>query len=61
MNNLNSIKYRILFTDVVIIVLATLLAFSLRFSVSADSGDLVGPIQIGGTVLPILWVIVLIL
>lgn len=60
MKNLNNLKYLILLTDALVIVVATLVAFVFRFSVNDASADLVGPIQIGGSILPILWIIVLI-
>jgi len=60
MKQLNNLKYLIILTDALVISAATLLAFSLRFSVNDASADLAGPIQIGGTILPVLWILVLI-
>ena len=60
MKNLSNLKYLILLTDALVISVATLLAFVFRFSVNDASADLVGPIQIGGSILPVLWILVLI-
>jgi len=60
MKNLSNLKYFILLTDALVISVATLLAFVFRFSVNDASADLVGPIQIGGSILPVLWILVLI-
>lgn len=54
------LKYRILATDAVIIVIATLLAYGVRFGVDPVPNSLVGPIQVVGTLLPVFWLLVLI-
>ncbi len=48
-------------TDFLVLVAATLIGFSARFDASAIDQSLVGPIQIGGTVAPIVWLVVLVL
>jgi exopolysaccharide biosynthesis polyprenyl glycosylphosphotransferase len=60
MGNPATLKYRILATDAVVIVLATALSFSFRFSDEATPAALIGPIQIVGTLLPIFWLLVLV-
>jgi hypothetical protein len=50
-----TLKYRILATDAAIIILATLVAFALRFGNEDGQQQLFGPIQIVGTLLPIFW------
>ena len=60
MNNPATLKYRILLSDAVLIVLATLLAFALRFGSDPGQQQLFGSIQIVGTLLPIFWLLVLI-
>ena len=60
MGDPDSVKYRILLTDALIIAAATLLAFFVRFGDEAPTTALIGPIQIVGTLLPAFWIIVLI-
>lgn len=55
-----TLKYRILATDALVIIGATLLAFSARFGDEASASALIGPIQVVGTLLPIFWLLVLI-
>lgn len=54
------LKYRILATDALVIIGATLLAFTARFGDEASASALIGPIQVVGTLLPIFWLLVLI-
>ena len=51
----------ILITDAIVLVAATLLGFITRFSVADLDVALIGPIQVVGTVAPLLWIVVLIL
>ena len=60
MGDPGSVKYRILATDALIIVTATLLAFFVRFGNEASTSALIGPIQVVGTLLPLFWLLVLI-
>lgn len=60
MSDPGALKYRILATDAVIIVLATLLAFAIRFGDPTNPSGLLGPIQLVGTALPVFWLLVLI-
>lgn len=55
------VRIAILATDFIVLVAATLIGFVTRFSAPAVPESLVGPIQIGGTIAPILWVVVLVL
>jgi len=56
-----SVRIGILITDALVLVAATLLGFVTRFSIADLNVALIGPIQIVGTVAPLLWIIVLIL
>ena len=56
-----SVRIGILVTDALVLVAATLLGFVTRFSVADLDIALIGPIQIVGTVAPLLWIIVLVL
>ena len=56
----STLKIRILASDAAIIVVATLLAFALRFGNDAGQQQLFGSIQIVGTLLPIFWLLVLV-
>lgn len=56
-----SIRVAILFTDALVLIAATLLGFITRFSVADLEVALIGPIQIVGTVAPLIWIVVLIL
>lgn len=60
MGDPGALKYRILATDAVILVLATLLGFFLRFGDEASAAAVVGPIQLVGSLLPVFWLTVLI-
>jgi exopolysaccharide biosynthesis polyprenyl glycosylphosphotransferase len=60
MGNPETLKYRILASDALVIVLATALAFTVRFSEEATPAALIGPIQVVGTLLPIFWLLVLV-
>lgn len=55
-----TLKYRILATDALIIVLATILALFIRFGDAVAPQTAFGPIQIVGTLLPVFWLVVLI-
>ena len=56
-----SSRIAILATDAIVLVGATLLGFVTRFSVADLDVALIGPIQIVGTIAPVLWIFVLIL
>lgn len=58
--NQESIKYRILATDALIILSSTLFAYLLRFGVGTEGDSLTGQIQLVGTLIPIFWILVLI-
>lgn len=60
MGDPGKLKYRILATDAIVIVIATGLAFTVRFGDEAAPSTLIGPIQIVGTLLPLFWLTVLI-
>lgn len=61
MGNPDTLKYRILATDALVIIGATLLAFTVRFGDDGSGADaLIGPIQVVGTLLPVFWLLVLI-
>lgn len=51
----------LLITDFLILIAATLLGFVTRFDIAGMDQSLVGPIQIGGTIAPVLWLVVLVL
>lgn len=55
------LRIAILVSDGLILVAATLLGFVTRFSVTDLNVSLMGPIQIVGTVMPVLWLTVLVL
>lgn len=48
-------------TDFLVLIAATLIGFSARFEPSSIDQSLVGPIQIGGTIAPLIWLTVLVL
>ena len=54
-------RIAILLTDAAVLVATTLLAFSIRFPSEDLDVALVGPIQLVGTVAPLIWIVVLIL
>ena len=54
------LRYWILLSDAVIIVVATLTAYFTRFGNEAETASITGPIQIVGTLLPLFWLAVLI-
>jgi len=54
-------RIAILASDAVVLVATTLLAFSIRFPAEDLDVALIGPIQLVGTVAPLLWIVVLIL
>ena len=56
-----SLRIAILITDGLILVLATLAGFIARFSAADLNVSLMGPIQVVGTVMPALWLVVLVL
>ena len=56
-----SIRVAILITDALVLVAATLIGFIARFSVADLDVALIGPIQIVGTVAPLMWIVVLVL
>jgi len=58
--NPDTLKYRILATDALVIIAATALAFFVRFGYEVGPQTAVGPIQIVGTLLPLFWLTVLI-
>lgn len=58
--NPDTLKYRILATDAIVIIAATALAFFVRFGDQVAPETAIGPIQIVGTLLPIFWLAVLI-
>ncbi len=60
MGDPETLKYRILASDAVVIVLATALAFTVRFPDEVGPATLVGPIQVVGTLLPLFWLLVLV-
>lgn len=51
----------LLLTDFAILIAATFIGFVTRFDASSIEQSLVGPIQLGGTIAPVLWLVVLIL
>lgn len=51
----------ILASDFLVLIAATLLGFVTRFDVTGMDQSLVGPIQIGGSIAPFLWLVVLVL
>lgn len=55
------VRIAILLTDAVALVVATLIGFVTRFSVAELGTSLTGPIQLVGTIAPVLWLAVLIL
>lgn len=56
-----SLRIAILVTDGLVLVLATLVGFVTRFSAADLNVSLMGPIQVVGTVMPVLWLTVLVL
>lgn len=60
MRDPETLKYRILATDALIIVIATFLAFAVRFGDNGVQDAIFGPIQFVGTLLPVFWLLVLI-
>ena len=56
-----NVRIAILATDALALVIATLIGFVTRFSVAELGTSLTGPIQLVGTIAPILWLMVLIL
>lgn len=54
-----NVRLGILVTDAVVLALATLFGFVSRFSLAELESSLLGPIQVVGTITPILWLIVL--
>ena len=54
------LRYWMLSTDAVIIVLATLVAYFTRFGNEPETASITGPIQIVGTLLPFFWIAILI-
>lgn len=56
-----NVRIAILFTDALALIIATTIGFITRFSVAELGTSLTGPIQLVGTIAPILWLAVLIL
>lgn len=56
-----TIRFGILLTDACVLVAATFFGFLTRFSLSELQSSLLGPIQIVGTITPILWLAVLVI
>ena len=56
-----NVRIAILLTDALALVVATLIGFVTRFSVAELGTSLTGPIQLVGTLAPVLWLCVLIL
>ena len=54
-----NVRFGIVMTDAVVLALATFFGFITRFSVGELDTALLGPIQLVGTITPVLWLIVL--
>ncbi|MCH9789138.1 MAG: hypothetical protein K0U44_09390, partial [Actinomycetia bacterium] len=55
-----NVQIGILATDVIVLLVATLIGFVTRFSVGALETGLTGPIQIVGTIAPFFWIALLV-
>jgi exopolysaccharide biosynthesis polyprenyl glycosylphosphotransferase len=54
-------RFGIFLTDAIVLTITTLVAFQLRFDALDTPSELAGPIQIVGTLTPLLWIVMLVI